>query len=135
VIALRLLDIGFFLFHTVLVLFNVLGWAWKRTRKWNLITLALTAASWFVMGLWFGAGYCVCTDLHWQVRAALGERTDSPSYIHFLIRELTGASLPTPTVNAIAGIGFGIAVTMSVALNIRDGKGARTRRHTDLRPT
>lgn len=69
---LRLLDVAFFAFHTVLVLFNLLGWVWRPTRRWNLITLGVTACSWFVMGLWYGIGYCICTDWHWQVRRELG---------------------------------------------------------------
>ncbi|MDZ7680781.1 MAG: hypothetical protein U5J63_03470 [Fodinibius sp.] len=31
----ELLDIAFILFHTALILFNLLGWIWKATRRWN----------------------------------------------------------------------------------------------------
>jgi hypothetical protein len=127
---LQALNIGFFLFHTALVLFNLLGWIWKRTRRWNLVMLLLTAASWFVMGFWFGPGYCVCTDYHWRVRAALGYPNDSPTYIHLLVKTLTGASLSTALVEAITAIGFAVSLLASVWLNIRDFR--RTRHESRL---
>ena len=58
-----------------------------------LFTLLATAASWFVMGIWYGIGYCLCTDWHWQVRQQLGYQDDSPTYIHLMIKLLTGADL------------------------------------------
>jgi hypothetical protein len=120
-----MLDFGFFLFHTVLVLFNLLGWAWKRTRRWNLATLLATAASWFIMGIWYEPGYCVCTDLHWRVRAALGYANDSPTYIHLLIRTLTGASMPVREVELITVGGFAFSLGMSLALNFGDFRRQR----------
>ena len=62
--SLVVLNILFFIFHTSLIVFNVAGWAWRATRRWNLLTLSLTAVSWFAMGLWYGVGYCICTDWH-----------------------------------------------------------------------
>ena len=32
----------FFIFHNVLIAFNLFGWIWRPTRPWNLLTLALT---------------------------------------------------------------------------------------------
>jgi hypothetical protein len=37
---------GFFLvFHTGLIVFNLVGWAWRRTRRLHLLTVGLTAGS------------------------------------------------------------------------------------------
>lgn len=52
--------------------------------------MLLTAFSWFVLGIWYGWGYCFCTDWHWDVREALGYHDRSNSYIHFLLLKLTG---------------------------------------------
>ena len=84
------LNIFFFVFHTLLMLFNCFGWAWKKTRRWNLFTLLLTAASWFILGIWYGWGYCFCTDWHWDVREKMGLHDQSASYVHFLLLKLTG---------------------------------------------
>src|SRR5688500_9264531 len=82
------LNVFFFVFHIALILFNLFGWTIKKLRKWNLLTLGLTAASWFLLGAFYGFGYCFLTDWHWQVREKLGYSTDSNSYIHFLFTSI-----------------------------------------------
>ena len=47
----RALDILFFAFHTAWILFNYVGWIWRRTRPWQLATVSLTALSWIGLGL------------------------------------------------------------------------------------
>ena len=115
-----LLNIFFFVFHTVFTLFNMVGWLFSKTRKLNLITLLLTAFSWFVVGIWKGIGFCYCTEWHWQVREQLGYHDQTNSYIHFLILKLTGANLSVSLVETATMIGFAISVIMSVWLNVRD---------------
>ena len=116
----QFLNIFFFVFHTALTLFNIFGWIFKRTRKWNLITLLLTAFSWFVLGIWHGWGYCVCTHWHWTVREKLGYHDESNSYIHFLILKLTGINVDPKLVDIVTLIVFFIALILSISLNIRD---------------
>lgn len=118
----ELLNIFFLLFHTVLVLFNLLGWIWKQTRRWNLYTLLATAFSWFGLGIWYGLGYCPCTHWHWLVRREIGY-TDMPSsYIKFLIQEWTGFSVEADIVDAGTAILFFLALAISIYLNIKDYK-------------
>jgi hypothetical protein len=114
------LNIFFFFFHTTFTLFNLLGWAFKKTRPWNLLTLTLTAFSWFVLGIWHGWGYCLCTDWHWDVRRALGYHDTSHSYIHFLILKITGIYLPEQLVDMVTLILFIASFVISLWLNIRD---------------
>jgi Protein of Unknown function (DUF2784) len=113
-------NIFFFVFHTALILFNVFGWLWKPTRKWNLFTLLLTAFSWGVMGIWKGAGYCICTDWHWQIRQAMGIRDNADSYLVLLVQKLSGWNPPIALVNNVALAVFLIAFTGSVCTNVRD---------------
>jgi hypothetical protein len=123
------LNVLFFGFHSAWVLFNCVGWAWRRTRPWHLLTISLTALSWFGLGLWYGWGYCPCTDWHWQVRARLGY-DDPPSYVQLLIRELTGVELQPLAANAMTLLVLIVAAGLSVALSVRDGyarRGERTR--------
>jgi hypothetical protein len=114
------LDGLFILFHTALIFFNMLGWIWKATRHWNLITLILTAFSWFVLGIGYGWGYCFCTDWHWQVRRKLGD-TDLPqSYMSFLVETWTGFS-PDPTwVDGLTLLGFILALVISIYVNLNE---------------
>lgn len=118
------LNIFFFVFHTAFTLFNCVGWMFRATRKWNLVTLGLTAFSWFVLGIWYGWGYCFCTDWHWAVRRRLGYQDESRSYIHFLILKLTGLNLDPGLVDEVTGVVFAVSVGMSVWLNVRDWKRA-----------
>ena len=113
------LNVAFFVFHTGWIAFNCFGWIWRRTRPWQLATLSLTALSWFGLGLWFGWGYCPCTDWHWQVRARLGFR-DPPSYIQLLIEELAGIDIGTNASDALAVITLAVATILGATLTIRD---------------
>jgi Protein of Unknown function (DUF2784) len=115
----EILNVGFFVFHTLWIAFTCVGWAWRRTRRWQFAAVSLTALSWFGLGFRYGWGYCPFTDWHWQVRARLGHR-DPPSYIQLLVRELTGIDLNPDTANALA-LGTLVAVgVLTVFLNIRD---------------
>lgn len=115
-------NIFFFLFHVTLIIFNLFGWIPKNLRKWNLVALALTAFSWFVLGIFYGFGYCFLTDWHWQIREKLGYSTDSNSYIHFLITELTSISIEEKVVDVFTAIFFFVAFALSVYVNIRQSK-------------
>ncbi len=79
------LHIFFLVFHSFLILFNLFGWIWRPLRKANLITLLLTGLSWFVLGIFYGIGYCPLTEWHYEVLHKL-EITNLPtSYIQYLI--------------------------------------------------
>lgn len=117
---LEFLNIFFFLFHTILVFFNTFGWIFRKTRRWNLLTLLLTAFSWFVMGIWYGWGYCFCTDWHWDIREKLGYRDESDSYIHFLALKLTGINFNPSLVELITVSVFFISLALSIVMNVRD---------------
>jgi hypothetical protein len=119
------LNVGFFVFHSAWILFNCVGWIWKQTRVWQLVTVSLTALSWFGLGLWHGWGYCPSTDWHWQVRARLGYH-DPSSYIQLLIREVTGVDLGPELANALALMTLTLVAGISVILNIRDRRAAAT---------
>lgn len=122
------LDVFFVVFHGGLVLFNMTGWIWPKTRKLHLATMGLTIASWFGLGIFFGWGYCPSTDWHWDVKRRLGE-TDLPnSYIKYYLDSITGMSWDPAVVNAavlILGVG---ALGLSIWLNLRDRTAAHGRR-------
>ena len=126
---LEFLNIFFFLFHTAFTLFNITGWMFRKTRRLHLITLGLTAFSWFALGIWYGWGFCACTEWHWNVREKLGYHDQQSSYIHFLILKLTGANLDEKLVEKGTLVVFLVTVVMSVWLNIRDWRTRRSYRH------
>jgi hypothetical protein len=120
----ELLNIALFVFHTAWLVFTCIGWAWRRTRRWQLATVTLTALSWFGLGYWYGWGYCPATDWHWQIRARLGY-DDPPTYVQLLIREMTGIHLDTWTSNALSLTVLLTAAILTIVLNIRDRSARR----------
>jgi Protein of Unknown function (DUF2784) len=96
------LDVAFFLLHSALILFNMFGWAFKAARRWQLLTLGLTAASWFVMGYWKGWGYCFCTDWHFAIRQARGFEEYDATYIQLLARVLAGQGMSDSSAQKLA---------------------------------
>jgi hypothetical protein len=116
------LNIFFFVFHSCLILFILLGWIWRKTRRANFIMILLTAFSWFVLGLWYGFGYCPCTDWHWKVRLNLGIYDMPDSYSKFLIDTLTGWNTPIRLVDTVTVSLLLAAFGLSLFVNIRDWK-------------
>jgi hypothetical protein len=82
--------------------------------------MALTGFSWFILGIWYGFGFCFCTEWHWQVRKLLGIPIQSYSYIHFLILEITGIRMNPQVVDTLVMIIFTGAFLLSGILNTRD---------------
>ena len=122
---LALLDVLFLILHSGLVLFNLTGWIWRRTRRLHLLVIGLTVLSWFGLGLFYGWGYCPCTDWHWDVKRALGETGLPNSYVKYYLDRLSGFSWDPPVVDGVVlvlGIG---ALGVSVGLNVRDWRRAR----------
>jgi len=115
----KFLDIFFTVFHTCLVLFNLFGWIWRKTRLLNLITLLVTAGSWSVLGIFYGFGYCPLTDWHFNVLEKLGYTNLPDSYLSFLFMRLTGLSVDQSLVDAVTLWGLIIALAISLYLNIR----------------
>jgi hypothetical protein len=116
------LNVFFFVFHTSLILFILLGWLWTKTRKINLVVVILTVFSWFILGIWHGFGYCPSTDWHWQVRERLGHYDMPSSYLTFLIRSLTGWEVDKRLVDVFAVLFLLLVLFVSIVTNYRDWK-------------
>lgn len=116
----EILNVFFFVFHFALIVFNLFGWALKSLRKWHLAGLSLTAFSWFILGAFYGWGYCFLTDWHYQVRNELDLVVDANSYIHFLLKRFSIDFWPPETTELLTGILFGTALLLSLFFNFRD---------------
>lgn len=116
---LQFLDLFFLTFHTTWMLFNLFGWIHRRTRRWHLLTLSLTLLSWVGMGYWYGWGYCICTDWHWQVLRELGERDLPYSYISYLVERISGYRPPSHISDTAAVLGLIIPFCITLYLELR----------------
>ncbi len=82
--------------------------------------LIITAFSWFILGLWYGFGYCFCTDWHYQVKMKLGHTDMPPSYVKFLIDSLTGLDMDDKMMDIATFTFFFLALVASIFTNMKD---------------
>ena len=113
----QFLDIFFLVFHSALIIFNLAGWIFKKTRRLNLITLILTGASWYILGLFYGMGYCPLTDWHFKVLEILGENVYTTSYVDYLLERLLNVDVSAGTANTITVVAYFAALLISIYMN------------------
>ena len=113
----RFFDILFFWLHIVIILFNLLGWIWVKTRRIHLVVVTVTLFSWLILGIKYGLGYCFLTDWHWNVKYELGETNLPASFVKYFFDNYTPISLSAQTVDWITIIAFGIAILMTLYVN------------------
>lgn len=106
--------------HALLVGFNMLGWAWRRTRRLHLVAICATLLSWFGLGVAYGWGYCPLTDWHWEVKRALGETGLPASCIKYHLDRITGVDWSSGLVDGVVVGSAAAALAASVILNARD---------------
>ncbi|MGB4269597.1 MAG: DUF2784 domain-containing protein [Spirochaetota bacterium] len=121
----KILDIFFLVFHSIITLFNMVGWISVKTRKVHFFTMIVTGFSWFILGIWYGWGYCFCTDWHWQVREMLGKPVPFNSYIQFLVYEITGYIPDANITDFFVVTIFFMSLLISTVLNIRDYRNTK----------
>jgi len=115
------LDVFFILLHLAIIGFNLLGWIWKSTLRWHLLSIVLTASSWFLLGIWYGMGYCPITDWHWQIKRNLGAVDLPGSFITWLSQQVWSGSVDPLLIDWMTGIGFGLAAILSLYRNWKTG--------------
>ncbi len=122
---LSFLNIFFTLAHFALIIFNLTGWIWKHTRKAHLIVLSLTTASWFVLGIWYGLGYCPLTDWHWDVKEKLGETNLPNSFVKYYADKISGNDISVSLIDNVTLGCLIFAVVAAIYVNfIRKNKKA-----------
>jgi len=82
-----------------------------------LITVAATAFSWFILGIWFGWGYCPITHWQWNVKKQLGERNLPNSFIKYYADKISGKDSDPKIVDTITLIVFLTVIVLTVILN------------------
>ena len=114
---LRVGDIALTLVHLIIIGFNLFGWIFPATRKAHFICVILTAFCWFVLGIWFGWGYCPVTDWQWHIKERLGETNLPGSFITYYADKITGRQFSDAFINIITLVLFLLAAVISVYVN------------------
>jgi hypothetical protein len=125
IIMLHFLDILLTLSHVLIIGFNLLGWIWPSTRRAHFICVVITAACWFLLGIWFGMGYCPVTDWQWQIKEQLGERNLPNSFIKYYADKITGNNFSPSFIDALTLACFAAAAVLSVYFNFINKKWRR----------
>ncbi len=116
---LHVLDIFFVVFHSVFILFILFGWIYPKWRIFHLAAVLLTGISWFILGIFYGLGYCPLTDWHWSVLRQL-ERTDlTTAYVQYILDRLLGIQITPSFSDIITLLGWLAALIISVYLQYR----------------
>jgi hypothetical protein len=114
---LHLLDFFYSFLHFIIIAFNLFGWIWAKTRKAHLVSIIATASSWFLLGIWYGIGYCPITDWQWDVKERLGE-TDLPaSFIKYFADNIFNNDFSSSLINTVTVVSFVLAALLSVYFN------------------
>ena len=122
---LGILDWVMLLFHAVFILFILFGWIFVRLRRIHIASVLLTGASWFLLGLFLGFGYCPFTDWHWKILGQLGETGLPVSYVQYFSGRVAGISMTPDFADGITLMGWFMALTASVYVNLRNDRWMR----------
>jgi hypothetical protein len=115
----KILDIFFLVFHTILIIFILFGWIWPKLRSLNLFIILLTLASWTLLGIFYGFGYCPLTDWHFNVLEKLGKSGLPTSYIKYLADRILRSDFDQGMVDLVTLLGLAGSLIISLFLNIR----------------
>jgi hypothetical protein len=115
--GLQLLDFLLTMVHFVIIGFNLFGWIWKPLRKAHLVCVALTAGCWFILGIWYGIGYCPVTDWQWHVKEQLGEQNLPGSFIKYYADKVMGKPVSDSLIDIVIAVSFSLAALLSVYVN------------------
>lgn len=109
-----ILDLFFTYFHIAFILFVLMGWSHRKTRKVHIMALLSTLIAWLLIGFYTGTlGYCPLTDWHWDVKRTLGEQGMSGSFVEYVLEKSTGINFPRKLVDAATAMGLLFGITMA----------------------
>lgn len=115
-IMLSLANIFFHLVHLAVVFFFLFGWLSGKTLPAHFILSVLILLSWCGLGIFYGFGYCLVTDIQWKIKKQMGEEPYTEYYIKYMIDKVTGLDTNPDKVNAVTTHTFFIILFISTIL-------------------
>lgn len=114
----RALNLLFHGLHLFVILFCLIGWIFEPLRQLHLLLVIAVAFSWFVLGYFFGFGYCLLTDLHWKLKKRTGRQPATDSYVKYMADKLTGFDCNPVLIERVTSLLFFVSLAASLLLNI-----------------
>jgi hypothetical protein len=109
-------NILFHVIHIGVITFFLIGWLWDKTLPAHFILAILILLSWCGLGIFYGFGYCLITDIQWKIKKRLGEKPHTEYYIKYMVDKVTGLDTNPKTVDAITTYTFFIILFISTVL-------------------
>lgn len=116
--GLKILDLLLTILHFLIITFNLFGWIWRPLRKLHLVSVLIIVVCWFILGIWFGIGYCPLTDWQWHIKQKLGEQNLPGSFVEYYAVKISGGPVSTRLVDSVTALCFAIASLLSIYVNL-----------------
>lgn len=98
----NLLDFLMHIIHLSLISFMLTGWVFEATRFPHYVLIWLIFGSWFGLGIFYGFGYCLVTDLQWRVKEKLGNPPSTKFYVKHMIDKVISHDIDETLINHIS---------------------------------
>jgi hypothetical protein len=109
--TLKVVNLCFHLIHLAIIFFFMFGWLFDTLRLAHLILSFLILLSWCGLGIFFGFGYCLATDLQWKVKKRLNQEPSTEFYVKYMVDKVTGRDMNPSIINSITTyVFFGIFI-------------------------
>ena len=106
----------FHIIHLAIITFFLFGWLSEKTLVAHFILSLLILFSWCFLGIFFGFGYCLVTDIQWKIKRQMGEEPYTEYYVKYMLDKVTGIDTNPTTVNAVTTYTFFAILALSTVL-------------------
>jgi len=123
---LKIADVLLTVIHLIFIVFILFGWIPIKLRKVHYISMWIVFISWFLLGLYFGLGYCLLTDLHWKIKIKLNEVNLPYSFIKYILDRITKNDFDETMINYVTVVVFIFIFILSTYFFIKDKRSKKT---------
>ncbi|MCA1901621.1 MAG: DUF2784 domain-containing protein [Candidatus Hydrogenedens sp.] len=123
---LKIADVLLTVIHLIFIVFILFGWIPIKLRKVHYISMWIVFISWFLLGLYFGLGYCPLTDLHWKIKIKLNEVNLPYSFIKYILDRITKNDFDETMINYVTVVVFIFIFILSTYFFIKDKRSKKT---------
>jgi len=110
------LNLVLHIIHLSIIGFFLFAWIIPEYRGLHLILSFSIFFSWFGLGLFYGFGYCLVTDLQWKLKKESGYDPETPYYIKYIADKTTGANINSKLSNMVTTYTFFVISILSIVL-------------------
>lgn len=118
--VLNLLNIFFHIMHLSIIFFFLFGWLFITTQEAHFVLAVFILASWYGLGIYFGFGYCLVTDLQWKIKKLLGQAPPTEFYVKYMIDKITGLDTNPTIINGLTTSIYFAILILSVFIKAKN---------------